>query len=87
MQSGAQLALVAIGTLAGVVYCVLGLAAVKHLPNADATDRSVGWMIIWIADFRRYTDPGKRLCGVGAVVLVVGIAAWLAFYLVDRAPS
>jgi hypothetical protein len=84
MQSHLLFTLGAIGTLAGLAYCFLGIAAVKHLPDADNTDRTLGWTLLWFTDFRRYAGPGKRLCAAGAAVFLIGLAAWMAFYFVDR---
>ena len=84
-MENAALTLAAVGTVAGIIYCFLGIAAVKHLPSADATDRSLGWTLLWFADFRRYTGPGKRLCVGGAIVFLSSLVAWVAFYFADRA--
>ena len=84
-MGNAALTLGALGTVAGIIYCILGIAAVKHLPSADATDRSLGWTLLWFTDFRRYTEPGKRLCVAGAIVFLAGLVAWVAFYFADRA--
>jgi hypothetical protein len=85
MQSHLLLFLGALGTLAGLVYCYLGFVALKYLPSADTTDRTLGWTLLWFLEFRRYSAPGKRLCAAGAAVLAFGTAAWIGCYLVDRA--
>lgn len=58
---------------AGLCYCVLGLAAIKHLPKATEQDRVLGWALWWFLEADRYDDQGKNLCRRGAMVFAV---AW-----------
>lgn len=65
--------LVAASIVAGLYYCALGIAALKHLPNATEQDRVVGWTLWWFLEATRYDDHGKRLCRRGATVFAI---AW-----------
>ena len=80
-----QLALGAVGSFAGIAYAALGIAALKHLPRADETDRTVGWSLWWFLEYRRYTPDGQRLCIRGAALFATGAACWLAAYLLPAA--
>jgi hypothetical protein len=56
-----------------VYYCALGIAALKHLPEATEQDRVVGWSLWWFLDAARYDEQGKSLCRRGSAVFAV---AW-----------
>lgn len=60
--------------MSGLYYCALGIAALKHLPDATEQDRVVGWTLWWFLEAARYDEQGKRLCRRGATVFVV---AWV----------
>jgi hypothetical protein len=79
-----QVALAVIGSLAGIAYAGLGIAALRHLPSADSTDRVFGWSLWWFAESSRYTAEGKALCRKGAIAFAVALASWLAWFAVHR---
>lgn len=64
---------VAASIAAGLYYCALGIAALKHLPNATEQDRVVGWTLWWFLEAARYDEEGKGLCRRGAAAFAV---AW-----------
>lgn len=66
-------ALVVASIGAGLYYCALGLAAIKHLPSATEQDRVVGWTLWWFLESDRYDEQGKNLCRRGANVFAL---AW-----------
>jgi len=68
-----------LGTVAGLIYAALGVLALKHLPNATESDKTVGWSLWWFAERSRYTPAGQRLCNFGAVAAAVSVIAWLAW--------
>lgn len=77
------IALGIVGTLAGIWSCVLGIQALKHLPDAAEIDRVAAWSALWWLDQERYTDEGRRLCSKGFMAFIVGGASWLlCVYLV-----
>jgi hypothetical protein len=65
--------LVAASIMAGLYYCALGIAALKHLSKATEQDRFVGWTLWWFLEAARYDEQGKSLCRLGATVFTV---AW-----------
>jgi hypothetical protein len=65
--------LVLASLIGGAYYCALGIAALKHLSDATALDRSIGWTLWWFLEESRYDDEGRRLCRRGAVVFMI---AW-----------
>lgn len=65
--------LVAASIVAGLYYCALGIAALKHLPNATEQDRVVGWTLWWFLDSSRYDAAGKLLCRRGGLIFAI---AW-----------
>jgi hypothetical protein len=60
--------LVAGSVVAGVYYFMLGVAALKHLPDATEQDRVVGWTLWWFLESARYDEAGKRLCKRGGAI-------------------
>lgn len=84
MPTSVQIALAVIGSLAGVAYVGLGIAALKHLPGADSIDRVIGWSLWWFAEPSRYTPQGQVLCRKGGVAFAVALASWLAWFAVQR---
>jgi hypothetical protein len=79
-----QLILGVLGTLAGLVYAGLGIAALKHLRQASGTDRTVGWTLWWFTESDRYDEEGQRLCRIGGVVLLFGVASWVGAFVVGN---
>jgi hypothetical protein len=79
-----QTALAFIGTLAGLVYAALGIAALKYRTGADATDRAVGWSLWWFAERAQYSARGQALCRHGAVAFAVGVVCWVAWFALSR---
>jgi hypothetical protein len=77
-----QLALATVGTLSGLAYAALGIAASKHLVQATATDRAFGWSLWWFAEASRYAAPGQALCRRGGVAFLVGAVSWVAWFFV-----
>jgi hypothetical protein len=67
-----------LGTAAGIVYALLGVVALQHLPRATETDKSVGWSLWWVLERGRYTPEGQRLCTYGAVTGAVAVGCWLS---------
>ena len=65
--------LVAVSIGAGAYYCVLGIAALKHLRDATEQDRVVGWTLWWFLEAARYDERGNQLCQRGAAVFAL---AW-----------
>lgn len=61
MPTFVQIALAVIGSLAGIAYAGLGVAALKHLPNADSSDRVFDWSLWWFVEPSRYTAQGQAL--------------------------
>lgn len=76
--------LVAASSVAGAYYCVLGIAALKHLPDATEQDRVVGWTLWWFLEAARYDEAGKQICRRGAVVLAVGVCLAVPGYYLAR---
>lgn len=79
-STSVAIALAVVGSLAGVVYASLGIAALKHLPKATSSDRVVGWSLWWFAEPSRYTTQGQALCRKGGAAFVVAVAAWLGWF-------
>lgn len=73
--------LFAFGTLGGLVYWGLGLAASSHFKDEQlaAGDRFLSTGMLWSLSSRRYTDRGQRLCAIGNVALAVAAVCWLGF--------
>ncbi len=63
--------LVAASIVSATYYCVLGIAALKHLSNATEHDRVVGWTLWWFLEAARYDETGKQLCQRGAAVFAL----------------
>lgn len=76
--------LASVGTVAGLAYSILGILALKHLPDADETDRVAGWTLWWWLDGERYDPEGQRLCKLGGWVLGVGAVCWLIAFVLWR---
>jgi hypothetical protein len=77
--------LVGASIAAGLYYCALGIAALKHLPTATEIDRVVGWTAWWFLEKDRYDDEGQRLCRRGAVLFALAWAlAVPGYYLALR---
>ena len=84
MPTSVQVALAVIGSLAGIAYAALGVAALKHLPHADSSDRVFGWSLWWFAESSRYTAQGQALCRKGGIAFAVALVSWLAWFAVQR---
>jgi hypothetical protein len=77
--------LVAASIAAGLYYCALGIAALKHLSSATEQDRVVGWTLWWFLDSSRYDVTGKLLCRRGGVVFAIAWAlAVPGYYMAMR---
>ena len=66
----------------GFYYVFLGFAALKHFPNADQFDKTVGWAAWWCLETARYDEEGKRLCEKGQVLAFTCIGLWVAVFAV-----
>lgn len=85
MNMAAAMWLGLLGSVCGVAYAVLGIFALKHLPDADELDRTVGWTLWWWLERNRCSPEGKKLCNVGAVLMVLAMFFWtVAFFLMRR---
>jgi hypothetical protein len=73
-------ALVATSIGAGLYYCALGIAALKHLPDATEQDRVVGWTLWWFLEAARYDEQGKHLCKRGATVFAIALVLAISGY-------
>ena len=78
-----QVAFALAGSMAGLAYALLGLSALRHLPSASETERSVGWSLWWFLNYRSYKPEGQRLCIGGGALFALGAACWLAAYFVS----
>ena len=65
--------LVAASIVAGVYYSVLGILALKHLPDFTKQDRFVGWTLWWFVEVDRYDEAGKHLCRCGGTIFVLAL--------------
>lgn len=73
--------LAVLGSVLGLVYSAMGIAALKHLPSATETDRVVGWSLWWWTEASRYSEAGQHLCRRGAWVFASAALCWvLAVY-------
>ena len=72
----------AMATGLGIFYALLGLAALKYLPNAGEIDKAAGWTLWWCLDAGRYTEEGQKLCKKGQLVALATIALWIATYII-----
>jgi hypothetical protein len=77
-------ALAVIGTLAGLAYAGLGIAASRHLHSATAVDRVAGWSLWWFVESGRYSPRGQALCRLGAVAVAVGLISWVAWFVLRK---
>lgn len=77
MDTPFAIAFAVLGTLGGLVYSGMGIAALKHLSDADEIDRTVGWTLWWWTDVKRYDAEGKRLCRRGAWIFFLAAACWI----------
>lgn len=81
MNMAASMWLGLLGSICGIAYAVLGIFALKHLPDADELDRTVGWTLWWWLDRNRYSPAGKKLCNLGAVLMVLAMFFWTLFLM------
>jgi len=65
--------LVAASIVAGVYYSVLGILALKHLPDSTEQDRVVGWTLWWFLESDRYDEAGKQICRRGGTVFALAL--------------
>lgn len=79
-----QFVLAAIGSVAGLAYAVLGIAALKHLQTPTTVDRAVGWSLWWFTEAGRYSKRGQALCRLGAVAFLIASASWLGWFILQR---
>ena len=84
MNAIIQFVLAVVGTGAGVSSAALGIAALKHLENADELDKAVGWSLWWFTEGHRYNAKGKQLCKTGGIAFATGAVCWLAFFTLPR---
>jgi hypothetical protein len=84
LPASLQLALATVGTLSGLAYAGLGVAASKHLAQCSAPDRAVGWSLWWFVESSRYAAQGQVLCLRGAVAFVVCAVSWVAWFFVSK---
>jgi hypothetical protein len=70
-----------LGTAMGLLYWALGLAASSHMRNKDLSsgDRFLSTGMLWSISTSSYEEQGRKLCYWGNIVLVVAIAAWVAW--------
>ena len=66
----------------GFYYVFLGITALKHLPDADEIDKTVGWTAWWCLESDRYDEEGKRLCKKGQLLAFACISLWIAVFAV-----
>ena len=73
-----QMLLALIGTVAGVIYAILGITAIKHIKDGPtSTDKAVGWSLWWWIERQRYDSRGQKICSIGGVVFAIGVASWV----------
>ena len=70
-----------VGTLAGLAYWGLGVAASSHFrDNAIGdSDRVLSTGMLWSLASGRYEAQGQKLCTMGNVALAIAIASWVAW--------
>jgi hypothetical protein len=73
--------LFALGTLMGLAYWGLGLAASSHFTDKQisGSDRFLSTAMLWSLASGRYEAEGQKLCMWGNVALVIAVAAWIAW--------
>jgi hypothetical protein len=79
--------LAVVGTLAGLVYAILGITAARHRKDAataSEVDRTINWSLWWFLEKDQYDARGQRLCDLGAITAVIGAAAWVFWYFSQR---
>ena len=73
MHSVICLFLIAASVIAGLYFCVLGFAALKHMHLSTESDRTYGWTLWWFLETSRYNDTGQKMCRKGAIVFLSGV--------------
>jgi hypothetical protein len=84
-MSTAAVVLGVVGSICGLVYCALGVAALKYLPSANEGDRTVGWTLWWCLETKRYTAEGQELCRKGFALVAIGFISWAGVAYLQRA--
>lgn len=77
MPSALSVTFAVLGTIAGLCYAGLGIAALSHMPASDEHDRVGSWSLWWWLERGKYDEEGKRLCRKGAWVFAFGTACWV----------
>lgn len=73
-----------IGTLCGLYYAYLGIAAGSHLldpvKRKSPGERLILTGVAWsVGSGNKFSDEGKQICRRGNFVLVAGIVTWFAW--------
>jgi hypothetical protein len=78
-----QVLLMILGSLAGLISCILGVMALSH-PSSESSlttlDRNVGWSLLWWLERKKYDPYGQRLCTFGGITFCFGVACWVVWY-------
>jgi hypothetical protein len=75
--------LFAAGTLAGLAYCALGLAASSHFKEKSlGDDRFFSTGMLWSLASGRYEAQGQRLCAMGNIALAIAMASWIGWAII-----
>jgi hypothetical protein len=75
--------LAALGTLAGLAYWGLGIAAASHFKNKkiSTSDRFISTMMLWSLSFGSYELEGQKLCSRGNIALIVAVVSWVSWFM------
>ena len=70
-----------VGTLAGLAYWGLGIAASSHFRSKaiSDSDRVLSTGMLWSLASGRYEAQGRKLCAMGNVALGIAVASWVAW--------
>ena len=70
-----------LGTLMGITYWGLGVAASSHFKDKGVSgpDRFFSSSMLWSLADGRYDDQGRKLCTRANIVLVIAVAAWIGW--------
>lgn len=82
-----QALLAVLGTLAGLVYVSLGIAALKHVKDqldVSDVDRVAGWSLWWWIERQKYNQRGQQLCLVGGVAFGIGVISWVLWFVLEK---
>jgi hypothetical protein len=73
--------LFAVGTLAGLVYWGLGMAASSHFEDKTIgdSDRFFSTGMLWSLAVGSYEAQGQKLCAMGNIALVIAAASWIGW--------